>query len=183
MPIGILSRKGIVLCAGLVLMAVAITASVLSAPTKRIIQKPQKQVTALPEIISHVPKLRVSNVTVTDLGTPEASAAIEILNTSHLAVMSVDISTKNNGNSGGISVDGLLDPDNPQVVIAPFGTITLHMSFTEMIPNAPLAISAAEFADGTSEGDKAALRELRAARKRWQTLQRAEKKQKEGTQR
>src|SRR6185436_1449047 len=101
----ILSRKGIVLCAGLVLVAVVITASVLSAPTRQPTQKRHKQVTALPEIISRVSKLRVSNVTVENLGSPEAVAAIEILNTSHLAVMSVDISTRNKGDAGGVYVD------------------------------------------------------------------------------
>ena len=172
--------KVAIVCAGLV--AVVIAASVLSASTKQAVQKPQTQVTELPQVISRVPKLRVANITAKNLGTPEAVAVIEILNTSHLQVMSVEISTKKKGDSGGVSVDGLTDPNNPKVIIAPFGTITLEMPFSNMIPDAPLAISLAEFSDGTAEGDKTALRDLRAVRKHRQDLRRAEKKQREPTQ-
>jgi hypothetical protein len=176
------TRKAIFVCAGSVLIGIVITASVLSASTERTTQKPKQEVTALPQVISRVPKLRVANLTTKNLGTPEAIAVIEILNTSYLAVMSVEISTKKKGNSGGVSVDGLADADNPKVVIAPFGTVTLEMPFAEMIPDAPLAISIAEFSDGTAEGDKTALRDLRAVRKHRQDQQRAEKKKKETTQ-
>ena len=169
------------LCAFPVLATVVITASVLSAPTKKRSQKPQKQVTELPAVISNVPRLRVSNVTVKNLGTPDAVAVVEILNTSHLAVMSLELSTRNKGNSGGITEDGLMDLDNPRVVIPPFGTITLEMSFSEMIADAPLAISAAEFSDGTAAGDKSSLRGMRAVRKHRQDL-RAEKKRRDGEQ-
>jgi hypothetical protein len=96
--------------------------------------------------------------------------------------MSVEISTKNKGDSGGVSVDGLADEDNPKVVIAPFGTITLEMPLAEMIPGVPLAISNAEFSDGTAEGDKTALRDLRAVRKHRQDIKLADKSKKAGAQ-
>jgi hypothetical protein len=55
------TRKAIFVCAGPVLVAIVITASVLSARTKRESQKPRQEVTALPQVISRVPKLRVAS--------------------------------------------------------------------------------------------------------------------------
>lgn len=175
-----LSRRVILVCAGLLIVASVVTAGAFNARRQRPSQKPQKKVLTLPPVISHVPKLRIANVNVENPGTPEARAVIEILNTSHLAVMSVEISTKNKGDSGGVNSDGLNDPDNPRVVIPPFGTTTLRMNFSEMIPDAPLVISAAEFADGTEEGDKWSLRAMQAVRKHRQELRRADEKKQKG---
>lgn len=177
-----LSRRVILVCAGLLIVASVVTAGAFNARRQRPSQKPQKKVLALPPVISHVPKLRIANVNVENPGTPEARAVIEILNTSHLAVMSVEISTKNKGDSGAVGVDGLTDPNDPKVVIPPFGTTTIHMNFGEMIPDAPLVISAAEFADGTEEGDEWSLKSMRAGRKRHQEQLRQEKKQKGASQ-
>lgn len=179
----IFSRKPILVCAGLLFAAWIVTGGVFSARQQRPDKKPQKQVVTLPPVISRVPKLRIANIDVKNPGTPDAIAVIEIVNTSHLAVMSVEISTKNKGDSGAVNTDGLMDPENPKVVIPPFGTTTIEMSFSEMIPDAPLVVSAAEFADGTAEGEKWSLKAMRAGRKRHQELRLAEeKKQKGGSQ-
>jgi hypothetical protein len=178
------SRKMILVCAGLLIAVSAITAGVFSARRQRSDQKTQKQVLALPLVVSHVPKLKIANVSLNNAETPEVSAVIEILNTSHLAVMSVEISTKNKaGDSGAVGDEGLLDPDNPRVVIPPYGTTKLEISFSEMVPDAPLVVSAAVFADGSEEGDTWSRDAMRAVRKRHQELQRAEEmKQKGGSQ-
>lgn len=130
-------RKWIFLSAATLITVSIVTAGVFSARRQRPNQKPQKQVVALPPVVSDVPKLKIANFSVKNAGTPDAIAVIEILNTSHLAVMSVEISTKNNaGDSGAVGDEGLLDPDNPRVVIPPYGTTKLEMSFSEMVPDA-----------------------------------------------
>ena len=177
-------RKWIYLSAITLIAASVITAGVFSARRQRPNQKPQKQVLALPPVTSNVPKLRIANISVKNPGTADAVAVIEILNTSHLAVMSVEISTKNKaGDSGAVNEDGLADPDKPTVVIPPFGTKVLEMAFSEMVADAPLVVSAAVFADGSEEGDTWSRDAMRAVRKRHQELRRAEeKKQKGGSQ-
>lgn len=176
MAIKMLSRLRVFLCL-LALTAVAvITAGVFSAGRQPTNQKPQKQVLTLPPVVSHVPKLKIANFTVKNAGTPTAIAVIEILNTSPLAVMSVEISTRNKqGDSGAVNEDGLLDPDKPRVVIPPFGTTTLEMSFSEMVPDSPLVLSAAVFADSSEEGDKWSLDAMRGVRKHRQELKREQK--------
>jgi hypothetical protein len=108
--------------------------------------------------------------------TPEATAQVEILNTSHLAVMCVEISTKNAaGDSGAVNEDGLTFPDKPQVVIPPYGKKTLEMRLTNMVPDAPLVLSAAFFADGSEEGDQWSRDAIRTVRAHYHALWKAEK--------
>jgi hypothetical protein len=163
----LLTRKWLFVFIAIFISTCVLTAGVFSA--RRLgIQKPRKQVVTLPEVVSHVPRLRVTNVSVKNPLTPDATAVVEILNTSNVAVMSVEISTNKDGDSGAVNEDGLMDTNNPRVVIPPFGTTTLEMSFSEMVADAPLVVSAAEFADGTEEGDKwsrQAMRAVRAKRK------------------
>jgi hypothetical protein len=132
-----------------------ITASVVTAGVFRARrqqpneQKLPKRVVELPPVISHVPKLQIVSVNVKNAGTADAIAVVEILNSSDLAVMSVEISTKNAaGDSCAVNEDGLSNSDRPYIVIPPHGTKTLEMAFGEMVPDAPLVLSAAVFADG-----------------------------------
>ena len=177
MPGRTVKQKWIFLSAAILITTFVITVGVFSArrqqPNE---QKKQKRVIELPQVISHVPKLHIVSVIVKNLGTPEAMAQVEILNTSHLAVMCLEISTKNRaGDSGAVNDDGLTDPDKPQVVIPPYGTKTLEISFSEMVPDAPLVLSAAVFADGTEEGDQWSRDAIRAVRAHYHALWRAEK--------
>jgi hypothetical protein len=167
-----LSRKWLLLVP-IVAIATGITVGVFSA--KRQVSKQQKRVTELPEVKSHVPRLKVVGVSIKDPGTPAARAVVEIFNNSLLAVMAVEISTKNRGDSGAVNIDGLTDPGNPIVVIEPWGRTTLEMNFGEMIPDAPLVISAAIFEDGTEEGDKWSLDAMKGSRaKRLQQIKDAQ---------
>jgi hypothetical protein len=167
-----LARKWIFLFVVTLLAASVISVGVFSARRRQPNQeKVQKRVLQLPQVISHVPKLRIGNVNVKNSGTLDAIAVVEILNTSDLAVMTVEMSTKNQaGDSGAVNEDGLSDPDKPYVVIPPHGTKTIEMSFSEMVPDAPLVLSAAVFADGTEEGDSWSRDAIRAVRARRQAL-------------
>lgn len=157
-----LKRKWLLLIA-IVAISSGITVGVFSA--KRQTSNPQqKRVTELPQVISHVPRLNVAGVSVKYSETTAPIAVVEIRNNSHLAVMAVEISTKNGGDSGSVGVDGLTDPENKIVVIKPWGTTTMEMGFGEMIPDAPLVISAAVFEDGTEEGDKWSLESMKSFR-------------------
>jgi hypothetical protein len=170
-------RKWILLSAATLITASVVTAGVFSARRQQANEKKQpKRVVELPAVISHVPKLNIVGISVRNPGTPDAIAVIEILNTSHLPVMSVEISTKNQaGDSGAVNEDGLDDPDRPQVVIPPYGTKTLEISFSEMVPDAPLVLSAAVFGDGSEDGDQWSRDAMRVGRAHHQALRRAEK--------
>ena len=125
-------------------------------------------------------KLKVVGATVRDPGTPAATAVVEIRNKSDLAVMTVQISTKSTKDGGdwtSFGIDGLEDPDNVGVVIPPNGTKTLEMRLSNMIPDVPLVVSAAFFADGTEAGDKWSLDAIRAVRAHRQQLLKAKKRE------
>lgn len=148
----------------IVAISSGITVGVFSAKRQASKQQ-QKLVTELPEVKSNVPRLSVAGVTVKNPGTPAAIAVVEIRNNSPLAVVAVEISTKNDsGDSAAINTDGLANPENPSTVIPPWSTTTLEMSFAEMVADAPLVISGAVFADGTEEGDKWSLDAMRKFR-------------------
>lgn len=173
------SGRKIVFLVTMLLLAAVVTASVLSA--RRQSQTPpakQRRVRDLPEVVSHVPALQIASVNVKNQGTDQASAVVEIFNTSSLPVMSVEISTKNQaGDSGAVNEDGLLDQDHPYVVIAPNGTKTLQMNFSEMVPDAPLVVSAAVFADGSEQGDQWSRDTMRKVRSHRQALRQSERNQ------
>lgn len=175
-----LTRKWIFLSIFILLAVSVISVGVFSARRQQHNQ-PQKKVVSLPQVVSHVPKLKIANIDVKNAGTAEARAAIEILNTSPLPVMSVEISTRNPaGDSGAVTEDGLQDPDKPYVVIPPFGTKTLEMSFSEMVPDAPIVVSAAVFGDGSEDGDQWSRDAMRGVRNHRQQLLRAEKEKQKG---
>ena len=171
-----LSRKWLLLVT-IVAISSGITIGVFSAKRHASNQQ-QKRVTELPEVKSHAPRLKVAGVSVKNPGTPEAIAVVEIFNNSPLAVMAVEISTKNGGDSGAVNIDGLTDPENPIVVIEPWGTTKLEMNFGEMIPDAPLVISAAFFADGTEEGDKWSLDIMKKGRPKRLQQMKSERREK-----
>ncbi len=97
---------------------------------------------------------------------PDAAVGVEIRNNSDVAVMAVEISTRDNADSAAVTKDGLDDPDNPQVIIEPRGTIIMKMGLGEMLPGVPLVVSGATFADGGEEGEEWSLRAMRAVRTR-----------------
>jgi hypothetical protein len=174
------ARKWIFLSLVVFAAASIITAGVFSSRKQRQSQTKQREVVALPSVVSHVPKLKVVNIDVKNSGSSNATAVVEILNASALPVMYVEISTKNSaGDSGAVGDDGLFDPDNPRVVIPPYGTTKVEISFSEMVPDAPLVVSAAVFADGSEEGDQWARDAARRVRAHQQERIRQDKQRRE----
>ena len=172
----IVKRRWILIFAATLITAAVITVggfSMKRQQTKK--QQERKRVTELPLVISHVSRLHVENISVKNPGTPDATAVIKIRNDSNLAVMAVEISTKNDVDSAAVNEDGLEDSENPHVVIPPNGTITLEMPFTNMIPDVPLVVSGAVFADRSEDGDKWSLDAMRGVRAHYQELRKGTK--------
>lgn len=125
-----------------------------------------RRVTEMPQVISKVRHLEVTGAALLNEGMSNAAVGVEIRNNSDVAVMAVEISTRDKANSAAVTKDGLDDPDNPQVIIEPHGTITMKMGLGEMIPGVPLVVSGATFADGGEDGEEWSLRAMRAVRVR-----------------
>ncbi|HEY0005029.1 MAG TPA: hypothetical protein VGB17_09485 [Pyrinomonadaceae bacterium] len=135
----------------------------------------KKLVTKLPSVISHVRDLEVVSATVVGEDTPEATAVVKIRNNSDLGVTAVEISTKNDIDSGAVNIDGLDDPDNPNVIIRSHETITLKMGLNEMVPDVPLIVSGATYVDGTEDGDAWSINAMRKVRERRHAERKAQK--------
>lgn len=118
--------------------------------------------TDIPLLFSQVKTLEIVSARIINENTPAAGVSVEVRNNSHKAVMAVDLVS----GDGAVTKNGLTDEDNPIVVIEPYGTTTLEMTFGEMTPGAPLIVSAATYADGTEEGDAKSLEAMHLIRKR-----------------
>jgi len=123
-------------------------------------QTQRKLVTAVPRTYSKVNSIQVLSARVINEGTPSAGVAVEVYNTSEKAVMAIDLVC----GEGAVTKNGLTDEENPIVVIPPFGSTTIEMSFSEMSPEAPLVVSAVTYGDGSEEGDEKSLRAMHKAR-------------------
>lgn len=125
--------------------------------------KPQSQrrvVTTTPPIFSKVKSIEIVGTKVINEGTPAAGVSVEVRNNSDKAVMAIDLVC----GDGAVTKNGLTDEQNPIVVIPPYGSTTIEMSFTEMSVDAPLVIGAVTYADGTEEGDAKSLRAMHKLR-------------------
>ncbi|MDQ1614022.1 MAG: hypothetical protein QOG00_3953 [Pyrinomonadaceae bacterium] len=152
-------------CAAL-FAAGSIVGIVINGHSASMARQEAKRALTLPKIVSKVGKLEVVSAMIVRAGTPDAAVAVEIRNNSDLAVMAVDLSTRDEVNSGGITREGLDDPDKPGIVIEPHGSITMEIGLSEMIPDVPLVISGVTFADGTEDGEEWALELMRKNRAR-----------------
>jgi len=117
-------------------------------------------VTTVPLTYSKVKSIQIVAAKVINEGTPAASVAVEVRNDSEKAVMAIDLVC----GEGAVTKNGLTDEENPIVVIPPFGSTTIEMSFSEMTPEAPLVVSAVTYGDGREEGDERSLRAMHKAR-------------------
>jgi hypothetical protein len=123
-------------------------------------QEPRRIVTAIPFTYSKVKTLEIVSTRIVDQNTPGAGVAVEIRNNSYKAAMAVDLVC----GEGGITKNGLTDEKNPIVVIEPFGTTVITMTFGAMTYGADLVVSAVTYADGTDEGDEESLRGMHSVR-------------------
>jgi len=134
-------------------------------------------VTAIPPVFSKVRNIEIVSTKVINEGTPAVGASVEVSNNSDKAVMALDLVC----GDGAVTKNGLTDELNPIVVIPPYGTTTIEMSFGEMTADAPLVISAVTYADGTEEGDEKSLRAMHKVREHdRKMMQEIRAKQKEG---
>ena len=110
--------------------AILITASVVAvAVFSKMRQEPKQQrrvtalkaerVTTLPAVISKVKDLQVAGATLLNQGTPQAAVAIDIVNNSDQPVISLEIMAGDDNDWSSLGIDGLEDPDKPQVAIPP----------------------------------------------------------------
>ena len=146
-----MSRRRIILLIAAVMAIVSVLgAGVLSqrSPSQR------KIPTTIPPVYSKVKALEIVGVKIINEDTPAAGVSIEIRNNSYKTVMAVDLVC----GEGAITKNGLTDEENPIVVIEPYGTTTIEMTFGAMTFGAPLVVSAVTYNDGTEEGDQESLR-------------------------
>jgi hypothetical protein len=61
-------------------------------------------------------------------------------------------------------MDGLVDEENPQVIIEPYGTLSAEMNGDELKPGAPIVIKSVTFQDKKEEGDTTSLEIMRKVR-------------------
>jgi hypothetical protein len=155
-------KNALVICLAVLIVPTAISIVVVRQSAKVRQQETKPDVHVLPQVTSIVKDLEVVNATLLDEKKEPAGVAVEILNNSDLAVTSVTLSSGENG----ITANGLVDEDNPIVIIKPHGTYTMRMSFGTMMANFPLVINGVTFSDGSEDGDKFILDEMHAVRAR-----------------
>ncbi len=133
------------------------------------------KVTTAPKVVSKIPGLEISSVNLIDQGTPEAAIEIHVTNTRNEAVMAVDFITSKNGDSMGQAYDGLLEEDNPRIVIPPNTLKTFTFYLGGFFEGEPINLEAAIFSDGKEEGAKRFLNGLKADRRHSQQSKRPQK--------
>lgn len=150
-------------------VAILLTASVVSLGVFSKIRQDPKQkkgatalkaesVTTLPAVFSKVKDLEVAGATLLNRGTPQAAVAIDIINNSDQPVISLEIIAGDDNDWSGLGIDGLEDPDKPQVAIPPHSLKTFKWFLGEVLEGYPIVISGAGFANGTEDGDARSLR-------------------------
>jgi hypothetical protein len=128
-------------------------------------------VTAIPTVSSKVKTIEVLSTKLIREGTPGVGVSVEVKNNSEKPVMAIDLVC----GDGAVTKNGLTDEQNPIVVIPPYGTTTIEMSFGEMTADAPLVVSAVTYSDGTEEGDAKSLGIMHKIRERDRERIRAER--------
>jgi hypothetical protein len=142
--------------------------------TRQAIEKlPEK----LPTIISQVRKLEVISARLEKTGAAESAAVVlEIRNHSDAAVIALTLESGDDNDVSGIHTHGDLDAEAPPIIIKPQQTAIFRFPLTEMIPNTPLRVAGAFYADGTEDGKESTLRTMRSQR----AHDRAEREQRQG---
>lgn len=113
-----------------------------------------------PPVISNIEGLQITEVRLTNQGTAQAAIEIDVTNNRDSAVMSLDFIWRHKQDSGGIAIDGLLEEDNPRVVIPPHTLKTFTWYLGEIPQGQTLLLGSAIFADGKEEGDQRSRRAL-----------------------
>jgi hypothetical protein len=128
----------------------------------------------VPKVISGIHGLEITSVSLAKQGTPEAVLSIEVTNKRNKAVMALDFIAGRSTYSG-LRIDGLLQEDNPLVIIPPHSLKTFTWSLSAIMEGQTVTLAAAVFDDGKEEGERQALDGIKKARVKFQEKQRAEK--------
>ncbi len=165
-------RRLIFFGAAILLTATVVGAAVFSKlrqpPTqkKHAVTLKAERVTTTPTVISKVKNLDVVGVEILRQGTPGASVAIRMMNKSDLPLMTLYISSGDNDDFSNLGIDGLADPDNPEVLIPPHGLKTFEWELGSILEGYPIVVSAAGFADGVEDGEPRSLEIMHHDRER-----------------
>lgn len=168
-----MSRRTLLLRLLLIVVGISLGSLVAFVAFSKKIEPQRKMVTAVPPVLSKIKSIEVVSTKVINAGTPTAGVAVEIRNNSAKAITAVDLVC----GDGAVTKNGLTDEQNPIVVIEPYNTTTLEMSFSEMTSDAPLVISAVTYADGTEEGDEKSLAIMHKIRARDRERLRSQRKE------
>jgi hypothetical protein len=125
-------------------------------------------VTEAPLVRSKVKDLEITEVTLQDQGTPNASILIAVTNNRDSAVMTFEFVSGTQKESTGIGFDGLLFEDDVQMAIPPHSLKTFSWSLGSIMQGETVFLAAAIFADGKEEGDKRSLDGMKVQRKNFQ---------------
>src|ERR1700741_3902675 len=101
-------------------------------------------VTDLPKVVSGVQGLEISSVNLINQGTLEAALSIDVTNKRNEAVMALDFIAGRSDYSG-LRIDGLLQEDNPLVIIPPHSLKTFTWSLGAINEGETVTLAAAVF--------------------------------------
>jgi hypothetical protein len=142
---------------------------------KRTVFYDPPRVTEAPLVVSRIQGLQVTEVRLLNQGTTAASIEIDVTNHRDSAVMSLDIISRDKDTSGGITIDGLLDEENPRSIIPAHSLKTFTLGLGEILGE-PVFLAAAIFEDGKEEGDKRSLNGIHKSRTNHQIKKKADAK-------
>jgi len=174
--------KRLILISTLLVFSSAIAAGVYTQTSKT--QKPKdlsrpwqvEKVTAAPEVKSAIKGVNIAAVRLLNEGTPTVQIAIDVTNERNADVMAVDfVSGVGQSASGGITMDGLYDEDNPLVIIPRHSLKTFEFYLNSFMEGEPIILAVATFSDGKEEGDPRSLNVFKKGRSHDQEKRRKEK--------
>ena len=140
------------------LIVLSLCLLLLVAVSGVVMARRQAQTWALPEVISKVKDLEVVSVSVRQKGEGTPSLAVEIRNKSDKAVIGVMVESGDDKDASGIHINGDADEDEqPSVIIAPYGTRTVELPMSNLLPGKPVKVAGAFYADGSEDGEAMAL--------------------------
>jgi len=129
------------------------TATKQEAKRKVAVPLKAELVTTLPAVVSKVKDLEVVGVAIVRPQTPTAAIAITIRNNSPYAVMALDLSSGDKDDFSSLGVDGLGDPNAPQVIIQPYQTKAVEWRLDAILEGSNVVISGASFSNGVEDGE------------------------------
>lgn len=131
-------------------------------------------ITSVPEVVSCVKNIKVLNKGFKDAGSPGATIAVEVENTSEVDIIAISMESIKGKESYGVLTSSF-EADEPLAVIKPHSTATLTMEVANVFTHVPLQIGSVMYADGTQEGCASSLKNMRDS-KAMHEANRAERK-------